>query len=91
VEQAVIREIKEEEEEIDIQPDFLFYFDEIISGKNIHAVIQVFHVTENGQVNVAEDEISEARWVSITDALSMELAFLHREIILQYANNLEMK
>lgn len=90
VEQAVIREIKEEVG-MDIQPEFLFYFDEIIPEKNIHAVVQVFHATENGQVNVAEDEILEARWVSVKDALSMELAFFHRDIILRYANNLIMK
>lgn len=89
-EHAVIREIKEEVG-MDIQPEFLFYFDEIIPEKNIHAVVQVFHSPENGSVNVAEDEILEARWISLKDALSMELAFLHRDIIHQYANNLEMK
>jgi 8-oxo-dGTP diphosphatase len=89
-EHAVIQEIKEEVG-MDIQPEFLFYFDEIIPEKNIHAVVQVFHAPANGPVQVAEDEILAARWVSLEEVLSMELAFLHRNIIRQYVNNLAMK
>jgi 8-oxo-dGTP diphosphatase len=89
-EHAVIREIKEEVG-MDIQPEYLFYFDEIILEKNIHAVVQVFYASANGSIKVAEDEILEARWASLQEALSMELAFLHHQIIRQYANNLEMK
>lgn len=83
VKQAVIREVKEEVG-LDIEPEFLFYFDEIIPERGIHAVVQVFHARANGHVAVSPDEILAARWVSIDEALSMPLAFLHREIIRQF-------
>ncbi len=83
VKQAVIREVKEEVG-LDIEPEFLFYFDEIIPEREIHAVVQVFHARANGQVAVSPDEILAARWVSIDEALSMPLAFLHGEIIRQF-------
>jgi len=89
VEQAVIREIKEEVG-LDIQPEFLFYFDEIILDKNIHAVVNVFKANATGTVNVAEDEILAARWMTFQDALSMQLAFLHHDIIRQYIENFEI-
>lgn len=90
VKQAVIREVKEEVG-LDIQPEFLFYFDEIIPERSIHAVVQVFHAKANGQVAVSPEEILAARWVSIEEALSMPLAFLHKEIIRQFREQIKDK
>lgn len=86
VEHAVTREIKEEVG-LDIQPEFLFYYDEIIPEKNIHAVVNVFKANKNGTIEVDENEILDARWVTFQDALSMPLAFLHQDIIRKYINN----
>ncbi len=88
VRQAVIREVKEEVG-LDIDPEFLFYFDEIIPERSIHAVVQVFHAEANGDVAVSPAEIIAARWASIDEALSMPLAFLHGEIIRQYRERIK--
>lgn len=88
VKQAVIREVKEEVG-LDIEPKFLFYFDEIIPERQIHAVVQVFYAKANGQATVSPDEILAARWVSINEALSMPLAFLHSEIIRQFKEQIK--
>lgn len=85
VEQAVIREIKEEVG-LDIKPRFLFYFDEIIPERNIHAVVNVFEGHGNGQLKISEKEILDARWISIKEALSMRLAFFHRDMIQKYVD-----
>lgn len=83
-EQAIIREIKEEVG-LDLTPRFLFYFDEIIPDKEIHAVVNVFTGSATGTLQVAPAEIQAARWVPIDEALQMKLAFLHRDIIQKYA------
>jgi len=84
-EHAVIREVKEEVG-LDLQPRFLFYFDEIIPEKNVHAVVNVFAGDVSGNIKLAEGEILAARWVAIDEALRMELAFLHREVIQKYVD-----
>lgn len=83
VEHAVVREIKEEVG-LDLIPEFLFYFDEIISEQNIHAVVNVFTGEATGKIKLMEGEILDSKWVAIDDALKMELAFFHRDIIEKY-------
>jgi 8-oxo-dGTP diphosphatase len=84
-EHAVIREVKEEVG-LDLQPQFLFYFDEIIPEKNVHAVVNVFAGHASGNIKLSEGEILDARWVAIDEALKMELAFLHRAVIQKYVD-----
>lgn len=83
VEHAVIREIKEEVG-LDLAPKFLFYFDEIIPEKNIHAVVNVFTGEATGNIKLMPGEILDSKWIAIEDALQMELAFFHRDIIEKY-------
>ncbi|HEX9971449.1 MAG TPA: NUDIX hydrolase [bacterium] len=85
VEHAVIREVKEEVG-LDLEPRFLFYFDEIIPEKNIHAVVNVFAGEATGTIKLMEGEIQDSKWIAIDDALQMDLAFFHRDIIEKYAN-----
>lgn len=85
VEHAVIREVKEEVG-LDLVPEFLFYFDEIISEENIHAVVNVFTGEATGTIRLMEGEILGSKWIPVEDALKMELAFFHRDIIERYAN-----
>ena len=77
--EAVIREVKEETG-LDFLAEFLMYFDEIIPEKDIHAVVLIFKGYSEGKLNPDEGEVSEARWVTIEEALRFELAFQHREI-----------
>ncbi len=90
VEHAVIREVKEEVG-LELQPQFLFYFDEIIPEKNVHAVVNVFGGDTSGNIKLAEGEILDARWVTVAEALKMELAFFHHDIIFRYASTFELK
>lgn len=87
VEQAIIREIKEEVG-LDLAPRFLFYFDEIIPEKGIHAVVCVFDGKARGTLQVAPAEIQAVRWVPIDEALQMTLAFFHQNIIQKYLTQL---
>ena len=85
VEHAVIREVKEEVG-LDFQPRFLFYADEIIPELDIHAVVIVFDGKASGTIKLMEGEILASKWIPIDDAIKMELAFFHRDIIERYAN-----
>ena len=86
VEHAVIREIKEEVG-LNLEPRFLFYFDEIIPELDIHAVVNVFDGKATGTIKLMPGEILDSKWIAIEDALQMELAFFHRDIIEKYEKN----
>lgn len=86
VEQAVIREIKEEVG-LDLAPKFLFYFDEIIPEFDIHAVVNVFTGEARGTIKLMPGEILDSRWVALDEAVQMKLAFFHRDIIEKYEKN----
>jgi len=81
---AVIREVKEETG-LDFTPRFFDYADEIIPAENWHAVVLVFAGTATGVLQPQPGEVSEARWVAVTDALSCPLAFRHGDILARYA------
>jgi len=82
-ENAVIREIKEETG-LNINPRFFKYFDEIIPNSNIHSVVLVFEGSGSGIINKQEHEVIDIRWFSISDALNLQLAFTHKEILKAY-------
>ncbi|MCU0645660.1 MAG: NUDIX hydrolase [bacterium] len=83
VEHAVIREVKEEVG-LNLEPRFLFYFDEIIPNLDIHAVVHVFDGKATGTIKLMEGEILDSKWIVIEDAMQMALAFFHRDIIEKY-------
>jgi len=81
---AIIREVKEEIG-IDLEPSFFGYFDEIIPEKNIHAIVLVFTGKWIGEVIPSKDEVSQIGWFSISQTLSVPIAFEHNIIIDAYA------
>ena len=81
---AVIREVKEETG-LAFTPHFFMYNDEIFPERNFHAVVVVFVGSATGAVKTSDGEVSEWRWFALSEALEMDLAFNHREIILSYA------
>jgi len=80
---AVIREVKEETG-LDYLPQFYNYFDEIIPGENIHAVVLIFFGGSSGTLVRDNSEISDAKWILLDDALNYDLGFQHGEILKQY-------
>lgn len=89
VEQAVVREVKEETS-LDFAPDrFVGWFEEIFPEHNFHAVALAFAGTGSGALQEQLDEVSEMAWLQLDDALSMQLAFTHNLVLKQYARSLE--
>jgi dATP pyrophosphohydrolase len=82
---AIIREV-EEETGLIFDGDFLFYFDEIIPEKNIHAVVLFYSGTANGNILIRE-EVSEIKWFKITDAEKLSLAFQHNKVLTRFINS----
>jgi 8-oxo-dGTP diphosphatase len=84
---AILREVKEETG-LDFAPRFFRYFDEIIPDKGIHAVVLVFVGSCTGELVPSSCEVSETRWMSLGESRSLLLAFLHREMIEAYAQEI---
>jgi 8-oxo-dGTP diphosphatase len=89
VEQAVIREVKEETN-LDFAPKtFVGWFEEIFPEHNFHAVALVFAGTGSGVLQQQPDEVSDMAWLTLDEALAMPLAFTHNLVLQQYARSLE--
>lgn len=82
---AVVREVKEETG-LDFDARFCGYFDEIITERNIHAVVLVFAGCASGTAQRQEAEVSEMRWFSLDEARAMPLAFFHNQMLDVYAS-----
>ena len=82
---AVIREIKEETN-LDFRPVFLTYVDEIFTDRHIHNVVLLFYGEASNELRPNPDEVSEADWFSLKDALEMDLAFNHHEALELFHN-----
>lgn len=81
---AVIREVKEETG-LDFDAAFFKACDEIIPERKIHAVVQVFHGAGRGGLSLQPEEVAEAEWVVLDEAVGKELAFQHAEILRCFA------
>ncbi len=77
---AVIREVKEETN-MDFSPVFLNYVDEIFQEKNIHNVALMFCGKATNEPKADPKEVSDIQWFSIDEALKLNLAFTHNEVI----------
>ncbi|MBN1929195.1 MAG: NUDIX hydrolase [Chlorobiaceae bacterium] len=89
VEQAVVREVKEETN-LEFAPEtFVGWFEEIFPEHNFHAVALVFAGTRSGALQEQPDEVSEMAWFTLDEALSMQLAFTHNLVLQKYARTLE--
>ena len=88
---AIIREVKEETG-LDFEPNFFCYSDEILPEKNLHAVVIVFEGEVDKEPHVLPNwEIQKVKWVSITKARSLKLAFLHNTVLEAYINSINQK
>jgi 8-oxo-dGTP diphosphatase len=83
---AAIREVKEETG-LDFEPTHLGYFDEIFPDKEIHNVVQIYYGSGHGEPDADPGEVSEMDWFTMDDALDMELAFVHHDVLKAYKNN----
>ncbi len=83
VDDAVVREV-EEETGLDFTGEFAFYHDEIMAFRGIHAVVLVYAGTASGTIVLQPEEVTEARWVSVEEALGMRLAFQHGDVLRRY-------
>jgi 8-oxo-dGTP diphosphatase len=85
--EAVVREIKEEIG-LNYKPRFLMTFDEKIPSKNINAIVSIYTGTVTGEQSILKKEISEVNWFDISEVVSMDLAFLHNQVLIKYLNGL---
>jgi 8-oxo-dGTP diphosphatase len=83
---AVVREAKEETG-LEFEPEFITYLDEIVPDHDWHAVVLVFAGTGTGELAAQEREVTEVGWFSLEDACSFQLAFVHNQILDEYAAN----
>ena len=86
---AVIREIKEETN-LDFRPVFFDYMDEIFEDLQIHNVVLFFFGEATNELIPSPDEVSEAAWFTLEEALNKDLAFRHGKAIKLYINKLKL-
>ena len=86
---AVAREVKEETN-LEFEPKFYKYFDEILRAENWHAVVLAFTGTFSGEEKAGEDS-SEIKWFTYEELKNRSLAFNHKFIIDDFMKNEEKK
>lgn len=86
VEDALVREVREETGLTVIDYHFLDYFTEYFPELEWHAVALIFVAHVEGREKAQESEVRELEWVSVEEALSYDLAFRHRTIIETFAS-----
>jgi len=87
--EAVIREVAEETGLDLTNPHFLCYGDEIFPQYSFQAIALAFCGNSSGMLRPMPDEVEEAGWFGIEEALSIPLAFNHVSILKQYAKLFE--
>ena len=84
---AVVREIKEETE-LDFKGKFFKYFEELFPDISIHNVVLVFIGTATGKLPNRTNEVDEFLWIDLNEALKINLAFNHNEILNEYKRSI---
>lgn len=83
-EEAVVREVREETGLLFASPVFLHYFDELFEEFNFHAVALAFYGCGIGSTELMPGEVEEIGWFSLSEALTLPLAFNHLQIVRTY-------
>jgi len=86
LEKAVIREINEETG-YNIKPEYLHYFEELFPEKSVHNVVIFYTAVANGKMVMDEKEVKEIKWFSVDEAIHLNLAFNHNEVLEYYRKN----
>lgn len=81
---GVMREVREETGLSTMGATFLFYHDELMPRLGLHALVLVFDVGVSGVLR-PNWEVSEWKWCTFDEALQLDLAFTHRDIISKLA------
>ena len=84
---AVIREVKEETN-LSFTPSFFTWSEEIFKEMDLHYVALFFYGPGNGKIVIDEVEVAEIGWFDVNEALKLNLAFRHNEVLLVYKNSL---
>ena len=84
VKDAAVREAKEETG-LEFEPEFITYFDEIVPEQDWHAVVLVFAGKGTGELAAQEREVTDIDWFHLEEASSLPLAFIHNQILNEYA------
>jgi 8-oxo-dGTP diphosphatase len=89
MEEALVQEVREETGLIFHQKGFLGYCNEIFPELHLHAVVLAFYGTGSGELQLHPEEVSRIAWYPLDDALQMELAFNHNQLLRHYATLLD--
>ena len=82
--EAAVREAKEETG-LDFEAEFAGFTDEIIPELKWHAVVIVFAGKGKGELAAQEREVADLAWFSLEEARLLPLAFVHNQILDDYA------
>lgn len=83
--EAIKREVKEETNLEVIKVSFFNYYDEFLPQLKAHSVTLLFECQTIGEPKIS-NEVSEIKWLGKEEALKLDLAFKHKEILEDYFN-----
>jgi 8-oxo-dGTP diphosphatase len=86
---AISREVREETG-VSFEPAFFHCFDEILPAHSHHHVLLVFEGKAIGEPTKSQ-EVDEFRWLTISEALELDLAFRNREVLEAYSSWLQTR
>ncbi len=78
--QAIDREVREETG-LSFSGETFGSFDEIFPSLGIHNVVIAYAGRGTGELVAQETEVSEIKWVPLSKALEMDLAFTHKKVL----------
>lgn len=78
--EGVMREIREETRLKTKSARFLFYHDEFVPSLHLHGLVLVFDVHTSGTPR-PNWEVSEWRWFTFAEAMKLDMAFRHKDIV----------
>lgn len=80
---AVKREVKEETN-LEFEPVFFNYYDEIIRAERWHAVVLVYHGKFKGEEKAVSQDSEMVKWFNVDEIKRLHMAFFHKDIIMDF-------